>query len=471
MRPTMALTGPLFQRVASCAVLVLALLFATGAAAQTGDITGTMPEDYLPELKAILETSFLRSPQVVAAEFERAVSEAKLDVANASRLPNVNGNLSYAVNQTAISSNASSQTRDNGLFYSLGVTQALFHWRALKNQTDAARINLLVAQKSYDLAARELGTIVRKAYLSLIVEKARLRQVDDIIRVMRDDLAVVAEKRDRGTVSPAVYEGDKLRLREVQLDVDRASAEFDANRLRFARLVGMDALSGASVPDQIPKPAFSPGLATALSAALLRNGAKSTLEWEIYDLRVREANLRHQIERVRLYPKFFASAGFSLENSTNVNGNAVNQQGIQRRTVSVYAQWNIFDGFATRGAVREALANKRVQERRLVIEAEGVLQNVQILERSLRLDAEQLDLSEIRHSLALESKRRTAEEVGLGNQAKGDIDRAENGVRQADAKSQESRAAFLGRWSEFVALAGADPVLKSTFIRHVREQK
>jgi len=467
----MALTGPLFQRAASCAVLVLALVFTTGAAAQTGDVTGTMPEDYLPELKTILELAFRRSPQVVAAEFERAVSEAKVEVANASRLPSVNGNLSYAINQTAISSNTSSQTRDNGLFYSLGVTQALFHWRALKNQTDAARINLLVAQKSYDLAARELGTIVRKAYLALIVEKARLRQVEDIIRVMRDDLAVVAEKRERGTVSPAVYEGDKLRLREVQLEVARAAAEFDANCRRFARLVGMGAFVPSAVPDQIPKPAFSPDLAAAMTASVLRDGAKGSLEWEIYDLRVQEAIKRHEIERVRLYPKFFASAGFSLENSTNVNGNSVNQQGIQRRTVSVYAQWNIFDGFATRGAVREALANRRVQERRLTIEVEGVLQNVQILERSLKLDAEQLDLSEIRHSLALESKRRAAEEFGLGNQAKGDIERAENGVRQADAKNQESRATFLGRWSEFVALAGTDPALKPIATRHDREKK
>jgi outer membrane protein TolC len=467
----MALTGLSLPRVASCAVLVLALVFPTRAGAQSGDVTGTMPEDYLPELRTILETAFRRSPQVVAAEFERAISEARIDSANAARLPTVNGNLSYAVNQTAISSNTSSQTRDNGLFYNLGVTQALFHWRALKNQTDAARINLLVAQKSYDLAARELGTVVRKAYLALIVEKARLRQAEDIIRVMRDDLAVVAEKRERGTVSPAVYEGDKLRLREVQLDVDRVAAEFDANCRRFARLAGMGTLNPASVPEQIPKPAFSPHLAAAMTAAVLRDGAKGTLEWEIYDLRVQEATKRHEIERVRLYPKFFASAGFSLENSTNVNGNAVNQQGIQRRTVSIYAQWNIFDGFATRGAVREALANKRVQERRLTLEAEGVVQNVQILERSLKLDAEQLDLSEIRHSLALESKRRAAEEVALGNQAKGDIDRAENGVRQSDAKNQESRATYLGRWSEFVALAGADPVLKPTSTRHDREKK
>mgnify|MGYP003901464795 CR=1 FL=1 len=42
--------------------------------------------------------------------------------------------------------------------------------------------------------------------------------------------------------------------------------------------------------------------------------------------------------------------------NTIINGGTVSQQGIQRRNLSVYAQWNIFDGFATRAAIREAQA-------------------------------------------------------------------------------------------------------------------
>lgn len=467
----MVLSGLTFRRAALCAVVALTLAWPSRGGAQPGELAGTMPEDYLPELKSILETAFRQSPQVVAAAFERAVSEARLEVANAARLPNVAGNLSYATNQTAISSNTSSQTRDNGLFYNIGVTQPLFHWRALKNQSDAARINLLVAQKNYELATRELGVIVRKAYLSLVVEKARLRQYAEGLHVKSDDIAILAEKKERGAVSPATLEGEKLSLREDQLNFDRAAAEFEANRRRFARLAGLAELSEAAIPNEIPRPAFSPALAAAMTAKLLRDGAKSTLEFEIYDLRVREATLRHRIERVRLYPKFFANAGFSLENSTNVNGNAVNQQGIQRRTVSVYAQWNIFDSFATRGVIREALANKRLQERRRDIEVERIQQDAQILERALKLDAEQLELTEIRRALANEARRRVAEEVGFGNQAKSDVERAQVGILQAEFRNQESRATLLGRWSEFVALAGTDPVLNNPPVPHAREKK
>lgn len=448
-----------------------ACVLAAAASAQQEEVVGTLPEDQLPGLKAILETAFQRSPQLVAAEFERVLAEARLDGADAARLPNVSGNLSYAINQTAVSSNTSSQTRDSGLFYSLGVTQALFHWKALKNQSDSARLNLLVARKSHDLAVRELRVILRKAYLALVVEKARLRAAAESLQLLRDEVAVTAEKKARGTVSSAVLEGERLRLREAELDYNRGAAEFEANRRRLARLAGMKELPDEAVPAEVPKPVFSPDLATALTAAALRDGAKSTLEYEINELRVRDAMLRHAIEKVRLYPKIFASAGFSLENSTNVNNDVVNQQGIQRRTVSVYAQWSIFDGFATRGAMREALANKRQQERRMEVDAEALLQNIQILERTLKLDAEQLALAEIRRALAIEGSKVVAKEVEFGNLAAGELARARAAILQAEARHQESRATLLGRWSEFVALTGAETTVKSFPTRHGRETK
>lgn len=446
-------------------------LLAGSARAQHEEVAGTLPEDHLPGLKSMLETAFLRSPQMIASDFERVLAELRLDGADSARLPNVGGSLSYAINQTAISSNTSSQTRDSGLFYSIGVTQPIFHWKALKNQSDSARLNLLIARKSHDLAARELRVILRKAYLALVVEKARLRAAAESIKLIQNEITVTTEKKERGTVSSAVLEGEKLRLREVELDYNRAAAEYEANRRRLARLAGLRELPDTSIPDEIPRPAFSPDLAAALAAAALRDGAKSTLEYEINELRVRDAMLRHSIEKVRLYPKFFASAGFSLENSTNVNNDVVNQQGIQRRTVSVFAQWSIFDGFATRGAVREALATKRLQERRLEVDAESVLQNIQIIERALKLDAELVALAEIRHGLAVEGSKVVAREVEFGNSTQGELARARTAILQAEAKHMEARATLLGRWGEFVALAGADATLKAPSNRHGRESK
>jgi outer membrane protein TolC len=400
------------------------------------------------------------------------LAELRITSADAARIPSVGGNLNLATNQTAVSSNTSSQTRDSGFFYNIGVTQPLFHWRALQNQSASARLNRLVADKSYDRAARDVALLVRKAYLALVVEKARLRAARDALRVLREDLAVTTEKRERGLIAAAALEGDRLREREVRLEVARLESDFEANRRRFARLVGLPgALEEGDVPDDIPVPRFSAEIAGILAATVLRDNARSTLEFEIAELRIRDAQLRINSEKVRLFPKFFASAGLSLENSTNVNGNTVSQQGIQRRNVSVYAQWNIFDGFATRAAIREAQASKRVQERLQQAEIEGLMQNIQILERMLRDDAEQVELTGIRHGLAIEARKAAARESDLGNVPKSELSRAGTAILQTEARSLEARAQFLGRWGEFVSLTVGESLLNKSPSSHASETK
>jgi outer membrane protein TolC len=445
----------------ACAALLawvgLGVAVARGAAAP--EVAGTLPEHHLPALRELLETAGRRSPQLLAQDLERILAGIRIQGTDAQRLPNLGGGLSYAVNQTAISANTSSQTRDSGGFYNVGVTQPLYHWGALQNQSASARINALIAQKSFTQAARDLRVVIRRAFLGLVAEKARVTAAAETVRLVAAEVAVLEEKKSRGVASSAAVEGEKLRLREVRLDHDRLAAEFEANRGRLARLAGAAELPESAVPATLPAALPSTELAAAVAAAALRDGARSTLEYEIQDLRLKDALLRHEIEKVRLRPKFYLSAGASLENSTNVNNDTVNQQGVQRRTVSVFAQWSIFDGFASRAAVREAVAGRRAQERRAEIEIEALLQNIQLLERGLRLDAEQVALAEIRLGIATEGSRVIAREVELGNAPRGDLERSRAGILQAEIRLQESRALLLSRWSELVALAGAEPNL------------
>jgi len=472
LRIFMVSSGLIFLRVQVRAGFALVVLLMTAdLRGQTGEIAGTLPEDFLPGLRPILAEAMQRSPQLLAAEFDRAVQEARILGADSARLPSLRGVAEYASNQTAISSSNSSSSRANGFFYRFEASQAIFHWGALKNQSEAARLNLRVAERNFALVYRELAVVLRKAYLAMVIEKARLRQGREALRLLREDIASALDKQERGLIAPAAVEGDKLRARELTLELARGELEASSNRRRFARLAGMAELAEEAIPNEIPTPVFSPVLATALAATLLRDGAKSTLEYEIHDMKVREALLRLKIERTRLLPKVNAGAAFSLENSTDVNGNSVNQQAFQRRAVSVGAQWNIFDGYASRGVIREALAAQRLHEKKLTVVADEILQNVQILERTLPLDAEALAISEIRRFLALETKRRIAEEAALGNLPKGDIERAQVGVFQAEAASFSARAALLGHWCEFVSLAGQDPVLNQISARYVHEKK
>jgi outer membrane protein TolC len=61
--------------------------------------------------------------------------------------------------------------------------------------------------------------------------------------------------------------------------------------------------------------------------------------------------------------------------------------------------------------------------------------------------------------IATEGSRVIAREVELGNAPRGDLERSRAGILQAEIRLQESRALLLSRWSELVALAGAEPNL------------
>jgi outer membrane protein TolC len=466
----MVLSGLTFQRVISRAVF--ALLFLTSVTrlpAQPNGIAGTMPEDVLPELKEILQTALKQSPQVFLAAIDLERGEAARIQANSVRWPNLGAHLNYASNEEAISGNTSTQSRASGLFYSISLGQSLFHWGALKNQSAIGRISLLIAQKNYAEAYRALAVTLRQSYLDLVMKKARLRHARFSFKRAESDLAVL--KQNAAQFSPATISGRELDLREARLDLDRAEVEFAAGRKKLARFAGLADLPEDKIADDLPRPSYAPGLASSITASVLRGQAGDAFEPQILALRIREAELRQKIESVRLLPKFNAGAGYSLDNYSTVGTNRIEQQAVQRQNVNVSAQWNIFDGFATRAAKIEANATRRMYERRLSMAVEALLEQAQVLQRNLELDAEHLEISDQRYHIALQGKTRIAEEAGLGNLPKVEVEKAESGILISQANAFAARAKFFADWSELVSIAGIDPVLQNLPNRHVREKR
>ena len=108
----MLLSGPRLWRSAGCALVIAVSCLTPGAfGAGAPAIGGTLPEDYLPALAPILQVARQRSPQVIAAEIEVALSEAQAFAADAPRLPSLSANLNFTANQTAVPGDVTIQTR------------------------------------------------------------------------------------------------------------------------------------------------------------------------------------------------------------------------------------------------------------------------------------------------------------------------------------------------------------------------
>ena len=204
---------------------------------------------------------------------------------------------------------------------------------------------------------------------------------------------------------------------------------------------------------------------------MLREGGKETFAAQVAALHVQEADLSYRIARVRLLPKFNASASYSLQNTTNATQSSVSQTGVASQNIGVNAQWNFFDGFATRGEKQGAMASKRFYERQLQTAAEAALDQAQALQRELDLDARAMAMSEQRRGLAEFGAKRVKEEVELGVVPASTNGAATENVYFSEAGEGAARAALLARWSEFVSLAGVDPVLNNIPARYVREKR
>ncbi|MSU24778.1 MAG: TolC family protein [Opitutus sp.] len=455
-------------RVGPSVALVLACV---GVRAQSPAVAGSWPEDYLPALKPILQTALRQSLTIVAKEIEIAQREAQAVAIHAQRLPNFGGRMDYASNTTAISGNTTTQTRDNGLFYNVGLNQSVFHWGAITNEIARARIGVLIAQKNHADAYRALAVNLRQQYLGLVAKKASLLFARYALQLVKADLERMEDKLKNGAAAEGDVFGRKLYVDDRSLDLARSEAEFVGSRRAFGRLAGIGDLAEAAIPTEIPAPVYSAPAAGVLVAVLLRDGAKSTFQAEVSALNIRNADLSYRIARVRLLPMFNASAAYTLLNTTNASPVAVTQTGVTQQSVGLNAVWTIFDGFAARGAKLAALADKRLAERQLQAVTEATLDQAQNLERLLALDAQAMQMSEQRRGLAEGVVRRAQEEFKLGNVPQSSIDEATANLRLSESNNALARATFLSRWSEFVSLAGDDPVLNNLPLRYAREKR
>lgn len=427
-----------------------------------------LPEDYLPGLRPILETAMKQSPQMLLRQIEIARHEARVLEADYERWPQVGGNFRLVSNKTSATQSATS--RDSGLFYSLAANQALFHWGAIRRRGEIARIQVAIAEKNYAEAYRSLALQIRQAYLDLVARHAGLRGLRHTVGIRQTELDTVRQRHAMGSSSPAEVAGLELRLNEEQLELDRLEAEFDAGRRRLSRLAGISPdVSVDQIPYDIPMPRFDAGVASELLAGVLRDAGKGSFRAQVAELRMREADLNYRIARVRLLPRINALAGHSRESSTNASATQVSQVAITRDSLELRGEWNIFDGFATRGYKLEAKADRRSWERQRDIEAEAVMDDAQRLSRVVGIEARSMQLAEQRRQGAAHRVSLAEEDLKTsGRASEANVNEAVRDLRTAEWNAAITRANFLIHWSEFVSVTTDDPVLNALPSRYAR---
>ena len=175
--------------------IVLAIL-ALGPGAMFGQsVAGTLPEDYLPGLKAILTDALNLAPRMLDQRIALAQADVDKMAANSALYPRLTGGAGYGVSSArSASATSSSSSSSSGFTYGLTLSQPLFQEGAIKAQSDIAKLGQQIAQKNYQAAYLSLASTLRYQYLQLVVKKAMLTHLLPIIAVGAFSLAIIVER-------------------------------------------------------------------------------------------------------------------------------------------------------------------------------------------------------------------------------------------------------------------------------------
>jgi outer membrane protein TolC len=449
----------------------LLLLGSAGLSAQPNGVAGTLPEDYVPGLKPILAGALKQSPAMLLQNIALAQAEAGRYLSDSILWPSMAGSAGYSKggSRSASTGTDSTFTSQSGGNYNVGFNQALFQWGANKARADIGRLAEQVTQRQYADAYRGLVGSLRTQYLGLISKKIMLRNSRYLLKLQEESLAAQEDQLKNGVLSEGDIISPRLSFQEATLNFERQVQDFDYTKRLFLRTAGLEQLADDSIPEDLNRPIYSSAVAQSLLDTFLRGGVRDTLQGQIYVLTLKQNELNYKIAKVGLlFPKFSFGANYGQQTTfvPQANGSVVTSTQISY-SLGLSGYVPIFDGFATRGAKRSALATKRSTEQQLSSYIDATADTAQNMRRQLDFLARALDLAESRRALAQDQVRKMTQQVEEGSISKSALETVTGAFNYADLVAIGARTDYLNRWSDYVLLIDADPICNQLPVRYL----
>ena len=436
--------------------------------AQTPSDLPPLPEDLMPVLRPILVTALGQSPQMIVQNINISTAEAVLIQDRAGMLPGVAGSAEYAASKASV---AQASSTSKGLFYSLSLSQPLFAWGALKARADSGKIGIYIAQHQYADAYRLLVVSLRTQFLALVTKKITLRNDEYALKQAEEALATVEERFKTGRASAEDLTVPRLTVDEARLIRDQAVEDLENSKRLFLLMVGKADLDLEVVPDDVPRPVYSPEVVARLLQEFVQSDAAQTYSTQVYRDYIKSADIDYRITRVNLLPKFNFSAGVSQASVTSASQNYISQVAVSSNSWDVVASWSIFDGLATRGAKLSILSRKRSYERTLRTTIDQTIAQVRDLEKQLGFTWRSQEISQSRRDLSETTFKRLQENLKLGSASQSMVNSAQLNLYASEFNLAYARSGYLNYWSQFVSTLCVDPILNVMPASYLKDGK
>jgi outer membrane protein TolC len=434
-------------------VAVATLILAPAAIANDSLV---MPEDVFPALQQTLTALAGQSPRMVANNLNLLAADGELEQARSGLYPTLGGFYQYNQTQDQRNDLPGTTLDTDKTYYSLVLTQPLFHWGERRNTARIGEIRREIATENYSEAYRLLAQEVRATYLAVVAgkvhyETARFNRVR-----ANQDLALAEDRLAKKEISDNVVFQNRIAADEAQIREEAAEMELATAKQNLAALTGQPELADAAIPESIPSLPVSRVQVERLLAQFLAQGEPDTAAARIQRQSIIIEDLTYQNQKTRLKPKLNFVAGLS-QDEQSYTANLAQKYGVQSRYVGLAVNWSIFDGFAARGATASALARKRLAEHNYKQYTETLARDARRAARMVNLAERQLAISERLLNSSGNFLEYTKADFERGQAAVTDVAKAQAGYNNSLSATNTARANYLLRISEFASLIGVAP--------------
>ncbi len=437
---------------------------------QPFDVSVTMPDRHCAFLVEALDTALRQSPQMLQKNIGLAKADALRISRDAIRWPSLGG--SGRFERSNLSATGVRSSTSSGLLYNVGLSQALFRWGDVKNTVEIDRLDVLLSQKNFAEAYRDLVANLRTQFLQLILKKRNLAitrfNAAGAMRVHKEN----EEKMKTGQISSGEFASSEIMAEETQINLQTQEMQYDQAKQAFARLSGCAVVPDDRVPDQLPAPEFSADQATRLMQYFdQKDLAKSTPLAESKLYVIKQSELRYKLASTRLLPKWDVNVSLNQMNTTNFSNQSVGQNVTNQKAIGIAGNWTVFDGFATRGAKRLALAEKREAQMDLETYLKSLDEQKQNLIAFIGLSARSLALAERKLEMSRGGLAFAEEELKIGRLSEDQVNQLKGNRMSMEYAAMTARADLYTRWADFVSLLWLDPALQKLPARYLSHGK
>ena len=302
-------------------------------------------------------------------------------------------------------------------FGSAFVKKPLYHWGALKAESEIARFQQSITNNNYKFLLSELKSITRDSYLDLVVLKNQFQLNTDTCQIAEEGLSQIAKKKELGLANELQVNHANTILLERQIALEDLNRSLTLALLRFREMTGWDEKlsffdENTSFETLSEKYEFNSSTPQLLASASSFNMKKISKEIEVQKKRV-------EIAQSGLKPKVNLVGGVFQDQIPL----ASNEDSILRNNilVGIEINWALWDSSKSKAEKLRAFANKRRLEinleresRSYRLELDGMRMQLESLAKRVRMTRELVKAAQNRFIISeveLESDRITLSQL------------------------------------------------------------